>query len=71
MSNSIRLNVNLNFQQLLDTVKKLSPKEKMQVNDALWDDNMDIPAEHQEIVLSRVKHTRKNPERLLDWDKVS
>ena len=43
--NSIRLNVNLNFQQLLDSIKQLSPKEKLQLNEALWEENMDIPLE--------------------------
>jgi hypothetical protein len=68
---SIQLSVNLNFQQLLETVKKLSPKEKMQVNEALWEEDMDIPREHQELVLGRVKNARKHPETLLDWDKAS
>ena len=68
---SIQLSANLNFQQLLETVKKLSPKEKMQVNEALWEENMDIPHEHQELVLGRVKNARQQPEALLDWDKAS
>ena len=68
---SIQLNVNLNLQQLVDTIKKLSPKEKMQINDAIWEENMDIPAEHKELVLSRIKKARQHPERLLDWDKAT
>jgi len=30
--NSIQLNIN--FQQLVDAIKKLSPKEKLQINEA-------------------------------------
>ena len=69
--NSIHLNVNLNFQQLVDTIKQLSPKEKLQINEALWEENMDIPVEHQTLVLDRVKTARKDPKRLLDWDEAS
>ncbi len=68
---SIQLNVNINFEQLVNTVKQLSPKEKMQINDALWDSNMDIPEEHQELVRQRVNAADKNPARLLDWDTAS
>lgn len=35
---TIQLSVKLNFQQLIDAVKQLSPKEKMKVNDAIWED---------------------------------
>ncbi len=65
---TIQLNVNLNLQQLVETVKKLSPKEKMLINDAIWEENMDVPAEHKELVLDRIKKARKNPERLVDWN---
>jgi len=68
---SIHLNVNLNFEQLVDTIKQLSPKEKLQINEALWEENMDIPIEHQTLVLDRVKRARNDPGRLLDWDKAA
>ncbi len=68
---SIHLNVNLNFQQLVDTIKQLSPKEKLKISDAIWESNMDIPGEHQTLVLDRVKKARQNPARLLDWDEAS
>ena len=44
--NTVALNVNLNFQQLVDAVKKLSPAEKLKLNDAIWDENMQVPEEH-------------------------
>ena len=71
MSSSIHLSVNLNFQQLVDTIKKLSPKEKLQINEALWEEDMDIPREHQELVLGRIKKARQDPGRLLDWNEAS
>ena len=65
------INVNLNFQQLLVVIKSLSPKEKLEINEALWEENMDIPQEHQKLVLDRVKSARQNPKRLLDWDEAA
>ena len=66
--NSLQLNVNLNFQQLLEVVKQLSPTEKVKLNEFIWNDNFDIPEAHQKIVLSRVKKSKANPSRMLDWD---
>ena len=71
MMNSIQLNVNLNYQQLVDAIKQLSPKEKLQINDALWEGNMDIPIEHQTLVLDRITKSRQNPSRLVNWDEAS
>jgi hypothetical protein len=71
MSDSIQLKVNLNFQQLVETIKQLSPKEKLQINEALWEENMDIPEEHKELVVNRIKKARQHPARLEDWDKAS
>ena len=65
------LNVNFSFPQLVDVIKNLSPKEKLQISDALWEGDIDIPDEHQALVLERIKNARKNPARLLDWDKAS
>jgi len=31
---------------------------------------IDIPEEHKEIVRDRIKKSNKNPEHLLDWNKV-
>ena len=68
---SIKLNINLSFNQLLEAIKQLSPKERLELNDLLWNDETEIPIEHQKIVLDRIAKTKTNPERLLDWDKVS
>ncbi len=69
--NSLQLNVNLNFQQLLEVVKQLSPAEKVKLNEFIWNENFDIPVEHQKIVLGRIKKSKANPSRLLDWDEAS
>ncbi|MEI6753384.1 MAG: hypothetical protein WCK78_09455 [Paludibacter sp.] len=66
--NTIQFNNDLNFQQLVDIVNRLSPSEKLKLNECLWAENMEIPIEHQEIVLSRIQKSKEKPERLLDWD---
>ena len=65
---SIQLNVNLSFQQLIDVVKKLTPAERLKLNDALWDETMEVPAEHKILVAERMAKSKQNPERMLDWD---
>lgn len=57
--NSINVNIDLSFQQLMDAVKKLTPKEKLLLNDVLWKESMEIPAEHQALVLGRIKWPNK------------
>ncbi len=67
----IQLNVSFSFPQLVEAIKKLSPNEKLQINEAIWEENMDIPVEHQTIVLERVKKARKDNTRLVNWDSAS
>jgi len=69
--NHIHFNVNVNFQQLVEAVKQLSPDEKIKLNEAIWDENMMIPKEHQTLVLDRIKKAKRNPSRMLDWDEAS
>ncbi len=66
--NTVQLNIDLNFQQLVDIVKKLSPSEKLKLNESLWAESMEIPIEQQKLVSDRIKKSKENPERLLDWD---
>ncbi len=33
-------------------------------------ENLEVPEAHQKLVLERFDKVRKNPERLLDWDKA-
>lgn len=61
------------FMRNIDNRKsvKINPKEKIKLNEAIWDENMSIPEEHKTLVLDRIKKAKKNPERLLNWDKAS
>lgn len=68
---TIQLDVNLSFQQLIDAVKKLSPSERLKLNDAIWDENMEIPEAQQKIVGERMQKSKQNPKRLLDWNTAS
>lgn len=68
---SLQLNVKFNFQQLLEIVKQLSPVEKAKLNEVIWEDNNDIPLEHQKLVLDRVKKGKTNPNSILNWEEAS
>ena len=68
---SLSLKVDVDFKQLLKVVKQLSPSEKLKLNDAIWKDDIEIPVEHQKIVLERIQKSKISPERMLDWDEVS
>ncbi|MBX7225048.1 MAG: addiction module protein [Chitinophagales bacterium] len=69
--NNLHVNINLSFQQLVEVVKQLSPSEKLKLNDVIWDESAEIPAEHQKLVLDRIKVRKANPSRMLDWDEAS
>ncbi len=47
-------------------MKKINFTYELNINHAI-----EIPVEHQQIVLERMEKSKTNPERLLDWDKVS
>lgn len=63
--------INLNINQLLEAIKQLSPKDRLTVSDAIWNEEIEIPVEHQKLVLERVEKAKNNSGRLLDWDEVS
>lgn len=67
----LQLNINLNFQQLLDVVKQLSSSEKLELNNFIWDNNIEIPIEHQNLINERKNKSIENPNRLLVWDEAS
>ena len=52
-------------------VKQLSPVEKLKLNEFIWNENIEIPIEHQKLVLDRIQKRKADPSRMLDWDKVS
>lgn len=68
---NIQLNLNLTFNQLLEAIKQLSPKEKLMLHSAIWDETMEIPLEHQALVLQRKQDAKQTPANMLDWDEAS
>ena len=68
---TVKLNIDLNLNQLVEAVKQLSPKDRLKINDAIWNSDIEIPKEHQKLVLSRIAKSKIYPERLLDWEEVS
>ncbi len=70
----IQLNVPLSFKQLIDIVRQLSPKEKLQLSGVLWDETeekeIDIPEEHKQIVRRRLKRMEEQPESCLAWEDI-
>lgn len=68
---NIELSVNLDFQQLVDIIKRLSPSEKMEINQALWENDSLVPEEQQELVLDRIGKSKEDPSRLLNWKTAS
>jgi hypothetical protein len=65
-----QLKIKLNFKQLTSIVKQLSASEKMKLNEAIWDEKMDIPIEHQRLVMERIKKAKQDPTRSLNWEKA-
>lgn len=70
----IRLNVPLSFKQVVDIVKQLSPSEKQQLSEVLWEehsvDDMVIPEEHKQEVRERIKKNENSPGSYLSWDDI-
>ncbi len=66
-----KINIQVNFQQIIEAVKQLTPKEKLKLNELIWEDNIAIPIEHQNLVFDRIKEAGQNPELMLDWDVAS
>ena len=64
-------NTDLSFEQIVEAVKQLSPQEKLMLNDVLWNESMQIPEEHQTLVLGRIQKAKQNPGRIQDWDEAS
>jgi hypothetical protein len=70
----IQLNVPLSFNQLIDIIRQLSPKEKQQLSSVLWDETREedivIPEEHKKIVRQRLKRMEEHPESCLSWEDI-
>ena len=68
---TIKISRQANFQQIVTAVKQLSPEEKLKLNEIIWQDNIEVAAETQKLVLDRIKYARAHPEVMLDWDEAS
>jgi len=66
-----KINIQVNFKQIVEAVKQPSPAEKFKLNEIIWEDNIEIPKEHQELVLNRLEKSEKDPSRFLHWDAVA
>jgi len=70
----IQLNVPICFRQVVDIVQQLSPSEKQQLGEFLWDqqnfDDILIPEEHKIIVRERIKKYNNDPECYLSWKDI-
>jgi hypothetical protein len=70
----IQLNVPLSFNQLIDIVRQLSPKEKQQLSSVLWDETREeeivIPEGHKKIVRQRLKRMEEHPESCLSPEDI-
>jgi len=65
-----QLKISLSFKQLTSIVRQLNSSEKMKLNDVIWDEKMDIPVEHQKLVMERIKKAKKYPTRMVLWEKA-
>jgi hypothetical protein len=70
----VQLNVPISFGQVVDIVRQLSPSDKQQLGEVLWDeqniDDIVIPEEHKMIVRERIKKYEKTPDSYLSWDDI-
>lgn len=70
----IQLKVPLSFNQLIDIVRQLSPKEKQELSNVLWDEireeEINIPEGHKKIVRQRLKQMEEHPENCLSWEDI-
>ncbi|NLX72772.1 MAG: hypothetical protein GXY94_05665 [Bacteroidales bacterium] len=68
---NINLNIPLNFSQVVDIVRQLSPSEKTKLKEVLeGEQNIVIPEEHKNMVRQRIKTSETDLSRLLNWDEV-
>ena len=68
--NSVKVNIDLSFEQIVSAAKQLSAVQKNELNTFLWDDDSVIPKEHKTLVRERIKKSRLNPNVMLDWEEA-
>ena len=71
---SIQLNVPLNFNQLLNLVKQLSPKEKLKLESLIWNEtetiDIEIPDVQKQIVSERLQKMNKDSAACKSWEEI-
>jgi hypothetical protein len=71
-SQHIQLSIPLNFKQVVDIVKQLSPIEKQQLSDVLWAEqnveDIQIPEDHKQVVRKRIIKYENDPSSYLSWN---
>ncbi len=68
---TLKIRNQFNLNEILEAIKQLSPKDRLKINDVIWNEETEIPIEHQKLVLNRIAKSKKNPERLLIWEDVA
>lgn len=73
-SNQVQLNIPLSFKQVVDIVRQLSPSEKQQLSEVLWEEqnieDIVIPEEQKQIVRERIKKDENCPGTYLTWNDI-
>lgn len=67
----LNMNIKVDFQQIIDLINQLSLSEKLKINEILWSGNAEIPLEHQILVRDRIKKSKTDANRMIDWDQAS
>lgn len=71
---NIQLNILLNFEQVIDIVRQLSPSEKKQLSDFLLsdqnNDDLNISDEQKQVVRDRIKKYEDSPDSYLSWNDI-
>lgn len=69
-----QLNIPLSLNQLIDIVRQLSPKEKQELSNVLWEEireeEINIPEGHKKIVKQRLKRMEEHPESSISWEDI-
>ncbi|MCA1760844.1 MAG: addiction module protein [Bacteroidales bacterium] len=70
-SQHVQLNIPLSFKQVVDIVNQLSPSEKQELSEVLWNEQkleeIEIPEEQKQEVRDRIKKYENNPDSYLSW----
>lgn len=73
-TNQVQLNIPLSFKQVVDIVKQLSPSEKQQLSEVMWEEqnieDIVIPEEQKQIVRERIKKDENCSGTYLPWNDI-